>query len=446
MADRHAPSLRRRLLALLLVATALTWLGTMWFSYRDTRHELDELLDAHLAQSATLLIAQVGHEADDIDTEHMPALHRYTRDVAFQVWEQGRKLVLRSASAPEAPLSSHRDGFSDSEVTGDHWRVFSTWDAAHHYLVQVGERRAARDELAETIAENLLRPLMVTLPVLALLIWSGIGAALRPLQSLRRQVAERRADNLTALETGAVPAEVVPLVEALNRLFMRVRESFEKEKRFTADAAHELRTPLAAIKTQAQVARAATADIDRLHALDNVLVGCDRATHLVEQLLTLARLEPERMNQRKPEEFRALAAGVVAELAPDALAKNVDLQLQDGERVSAPCLPGLVTILMRNLVDNAVRYSPRRGTVRISVMPGADGVEFAVVDEGPGIPPEEQALVWDRFYRVLGTGETGSGLGLSIVRRIADLHGARTTLGAGDGGQGLRVTVTFPSR
>jgi len=444
MPEPRAPSLRRRLLAMLLLATAVAWLATMWFSYRDTHHELDELLDAHLAQSASLLIAQVGHEADDIDTEHVPALHRYSRHVAFQVWEKGRKLVLHSASAPEEPLSSHREGFSDSEVAGESWRVFSTWDETHHTLVQVGERREARDELAETIAENLLRPLMVTLPVLALLIWFGVGAALRPLHSLRRQVAERQPESLAPLEPGSAPAEVQPLVESLNRLFARVRESFEKEKRFTADAAHELRTPLAAIKTQAQVARAATGDAERQHALDSVLLGCDRAAHLVEQLLTLARLEPERLGPREPHDLRALAAGVLAELTPAAVSKNVELHLVEGEAVHVPCFPVLVTILMRNLVDNAIRYSPRNGTVRVSVTAGAEGASFAVLDEGPGIPADEQAQVWERFYRVLGTGETGSGLGLSIVRRIADLHGAHATLGAGEGDKGLRVTVTFP--
>ena len=444
MTEPRTPSLRRRLLALLLLATALAWLVTMWFSYRDTHHELDELLDAHLAQSASLLIAQVGHEADDIDTEHMPALHRYSRNVAFQVWEKGRKLELRSASAPEEPLSAQREGFSDSTVAGERWRVFSAWDESRHTLVQVGERSEARDELAQTIAENLLRPLMVTLPVLALLIWFGVGAALRPLHSLRRQVAERQPESLTPLEPGSAPAEVQPLVESLNRLFTRVRESFEKEKRFTADAAHELRTPLAAIKTQAQVARAAAGDAERQHALDSVLLGCDRAAHLVEQLLTLARLEPERLGPREPHDLRALATGVIAELAPAALAKNIELHLEEGDAVHAPCFPVLITILMRNLVDNAIRYSPRDSTVRVSVTAGADGAEFTVVDQGPGIEAAEQAQVWERFYRVLGSGETGSGLGLSIVRRIADLHGAQTKLAAGEGGKGLRVTVTFP--
>lgn len=441
---RAGHSIKRRLLVVLLLTTLLAWVATLLFSYRDTLHELDELLDAHLAQSTSLLIAQIDHEAEGIDTEHAPLLHRYSRKVAFQIWEKGNQLVLHSASAPNVPLSSRTEGFSDSVIAGKKWRVFSAWDQSRHFLVQVGEQREVRDDLAETIAENLLRPLLVTLPVLGLLIWFGVAGNLRPLKTLSSQVAERRPENLAPLEAAVVPSEVLPLVQGLNRLFARVRDSLDNERRFTADAAHELRTPLAAIKTQAQVARAAAADAERRHALDNVLVGCDRAAHLVEQLLTLARLEPERISRRDPCDLHALAAAVVAELAPAAVEKNIDLQLAEGEEVHVPCESALVGILMRNLVDNAIRYSPPGSLVRTTVAKTADGAVFSVVDQGPGISAGAQALVWERFYRVLGTDESGSGLGLSIVKRIADLHGAKAAISQGDGGKGLRVSVTFP--
>jgi two-component system sensor histidine kinase QseC len=441
---RAGHSIKRRLLVVLLLTTLLAWVTTLLFSYRDTLHELDELLDAHLAQSTSLLIAQIGHEAEGIDTEHAPPLHRYSRKVAFQVWEKGNQLVLHSASAPNVPLSSRSEGFSDSVIAGKQWRVFSAWDESRHFLVQVGERREVRDDLAETIAENLLRPLLVTLPVLGILICFGVAGSLRPLKTLSSQVAERRPESLAPLEAAVVPSEVLPLVQGLNRLFARVRDSLDNERRFTSNAAHELRTPLAAIKTQAQVARAATADAERQHALDNVLVGCDRATHLVEQLLTLARLEPENISRRDPCDLHTLAVAVVADLAPAAIKKNIDLQLAEGGEVRAPGEPALVGILMRNLIDNAIRYSPPGGSVRVMVAKTADGSVFSVIDQGPGIPAEAQALVWERFYRVLGTDESGSGLGLSIVKRIADLHGAKAAISLGDGGMGLRVSVTFP--
>jgi len=447
MTDRRVRhSIKRRLLVVLLLVTLLAWGVALVFSYRDTRHELDELLDGHLAQSASLLIAQVGHEADDLDTERAPQLHRYSRNVAFQVWEQGRKLVLHSASAPNTPLSSTHEGFSNSRVDGKPWRVFSAWDDSRRFLIQVGERRKVRDKLAEDIAENLLQPLLLTLPVLALLIWFGVARGLRPLQTLSGQVAQRRADNLAPLDDGVVPTEVLPLVQGLNHLFARLRDSLDKERRFTADAAHELRTPLAAIMSQAQVARAAAADAERQRALDNVVLGCNRAAHLVDQLLTLARLEPEQLKTGEACDLRALAVEVISELAPVAVRKNIELQLAEGTAVRAPGVAPLLGILMRNLIDNAIRYSPPAGQVQVAVTRRADEAVFSVVDQGPGIPAGEQERVWERFYRVLGSEETGSGLGLSIVKRIADLHHAHVTLAAGEDGMGLRVEVTFPVR
>jgi two-component system sensor histidine kinase QseC len=446
MTERRARhSIKRRLLIALLATILLAWIATLLLSYQDTRHELDELLDAHLAQSASLLIAQVGHEADDIDDEHAPPVHRYSRKVAFQIWEKGIRLLLHSASAPNVPLSSKREGFSNSEIGGDKWRVFSAWDDKHRFLVQVGERRETRDKLVVSVAKHMLQPLLITLPLLGLLIWFGVARGLQPLQALGRQVAARRPDNLAALEVATAPVEVVPLVEGLNQLFARVRISLDSERRFTADAAHELRTPLAAIKTQAQVARAATAEAERRHALDSVLVGCDRATHLVEQLLTLARLEPQTLKHDERCDLHALAVTTVAELAPAAIDKDIDLQLTEGDALRVPGEPALLAILLRNLIDNAIRYSPRHSEVRVRVANTGDGAELTVIDQGPGIPAESRVLIWERFYRVLGTGETGSGLGLSIAKRIADLHGATISLSEGDAGQGLRVSVVFPA-
>jgi two-component system sensor histidine kinase QseC len=438
---RRSHSLSRRLLLALLATTLLVWGVTLFFTYRDTRHELDELLDAHLAQSASLLIAQMGYETDEIDVEHSPQLYRHQRKVAFQIWERGKSLLLHSTGAPNMRLSPAVEGFSDSEVSGDTWRVFSAWDNTRHYLIQVGEQRAARDVLARTVARNMLLPLLVALPVLALLIWFSVTRALRPLQVLGSQVAVRHVDNLAPIEVATAPSEVLPLLEGLNTLFARVRASIDSERGFTADAAHELRTPLAAIRTQAQVARAAGGDAERRRALDNVITGCDRTAHLMDQLLTLARLEPNQPVQREAVDLQALVANVVAELAPAAIAKDVDLQLTS--RVAAPVAgsPGLLAVMVRNLIDNAIRYTVRHSVVEVVVTPTGDGAEFSVLDQGPGIAQDELSRVWDRFYRVLGSGEAGSGLGLSIVKRIAELHDAKVTLAPGSGGIGLHVRL-----
>jgi len=447
MTERRGHSIRRRLLLALLATSLLAWGTTLLFSYRDTRHELNELLDAHLAQSASLLIAQVSHDTEEIDVEHSPRLHRYQRKVAFQIWEQGKSLILHSASAPNVRLSPVDQGFSDSQVGGYKWRVFSAWDDSRRFLIQVGERREARDALAMTIARNMLLPLLVALPVLALLIWFSVARGLRPLQVLGRQVAVRDADNLAPIESTTAPDEVLPLLQGLNKLFARVRVSIDSERRFTADAAHELRTPLAAIRTQAQVARAAgDDDAQSRRALDKVIAGCDRAAHLVDQLLTLARLEPDEAVQREAVDLQALVANVVADLAPAAIARDVDLQLAPGAAVQVTGLPALLAILARNLIDNAIRYTARHSAVQVAVTPTGDGAEFSVLDQGPGIAAEEIGRVWDRFYRVLGSGETGSGLGLSIVKRIAELHDAQVSLAARAGGSGLHVRVQIPCR
>ncbi|MEO1767650.1 ATP-binding protein [Thiobacter aerophilum] len=435
-------SLRRRLLLWLMGASLLAWGAASLLSYRGARHEIDEVLDAHLAQSAALLMAQLAHEPEEIDTEHVPVLHRHGRYVVFQVWDAAGQLHLHSANAPDVPLCPPRGGYADCFTDGTHWRVFSAWNEDRSLLVQVGEDAGVRAEAARKVAAGLLPPLLIALPVLALLILWGVRQGLKPLAGLRQEVERRDPANLEALAK-PVPAEVAPLVAALNTLFARMRALLENERRFTADAAHELRTPLAAIRTQAQVARAAAAEAERLHALDQVLAGCDRAAHLVEQLLLLARLEAGPPPSATLCSLRELAAQAIADVAPVAIRKGVELELEDGPEMMVRGAPEWLRILMRNLIDNAVRYSPPGSTVQVRVAKHADAAVFSVTDEGPGIPQAQRVAVWQRFHRVLGSGEAGSGLGLSIVRRIAELHGAQAWIEDGEAGRGLRVGVQF---
>jgi two-component system sensor histidine kinase QseC len=279
---------------------------------------------------------------------------------------------------------------------------------------------------------------------LGLFVWFSIARALKPLRAMGGQVEERKPDDLAPLRADDAPAEVAPLVRSLNALFDRVGRLIENERRFTADAAHELRTPLAALKTQAQVAQGALDDGERRRALDNVITGCDRAAHLLEQMLTLARLEPDILGgQAESCELRALALRTIADLAPAAIARKVEIELIDGEPAATDGFPGLIAVLLRNLVDNAIRYCAAGGTVRVEVAKTGDTASVSVTDDGRGIPPQERTKVGQRFYRILGTDESGSGLGLSIVRRIAEIHGASVALGEGPDGKGLRVTVAF---
>ena len=452
-------SLKRRLLFWLLGTVTLIWLATALLSFLDAQREINELLDAHLAQSASLLLVQLrsdgdGDEDDDderyerleeIDTEHAPALHRYGRQVAFQIWWRGQRLLLHSLHAPNERLSASEQGFSDSLFDGERWRVFSTWDNHDTLLIQIGEKTTTRSRIAHEIGEHLLQPLLFALAVLAAIIWFSIGRGLRPLNALSEQVTRRDPANLTPLQTEVIPTEAAPLVASLNRLFERVSAVLENEKRFTADAAHELRTPLAALKAQAQVALAASDDSQRQRALQQVIIGCDRAAHLVEQLLTLARLEPAATAPNRQDiDLRVLAASSIADLVPMAFQKHIDIELNEGAPVKAQGDPGLLQILLRNLLDNAIRYSPPESAVTVTLALDNDRPTLTIADQGPGLTPEQQNNVWQRFYRVLGSEQSGSGLGLSIVKRIADIHNAEITTGPGSESQGLCITVRFP--
>jgi two-component system sensor histidine kinase QseC len=435
-----------RLLAAVLGAVALIWLATAAVSYRDARRQIDELLDAHLAQAAALLVAQASHELEEIETEHAPELHPYGHRVAFQVWERGSRLRVHSADAPTRRLSPQATGFSDVDVEGRRWRVFGTWAGKRRFLIQVGEERAARDRLATSVVTNLLTPMVVALPALGLLVWLGVRWGTRPVAALRAQVVARDPGNLAPLEVADPPAELAPLVGSLNRLLERVRASVEGERRFTADAAHELRTPVAAIRAHAEVARGAATDAERRAALESILAGCDRAARAIDQLLVLARLDPGDAGGRgEPCDLRAVAKAALAEIAPMAVARGVDVELAPGPAVVLPGNADLLGLLVRNLADNAVRHGGRGGSARVAVAREGAVARLVVADQGPGVPPAARAALGQRFHRLAGAGEPGTGLGLSIVKRIAELHRARVDFRDGPGGRGLAVVVEFPA-
>ncbi|MCC7547423.1 MAG: sensor histidine kinase N-terminal domain-containing protein [Burkholderiales bacterium] len=437
-------SLQARLLALVLAVTMLVWSATLVFTWRDARHEIDELLDGHLAQAASLLIAQVMSDIEEIDLEHAPLLHKDARKVAFQVWDRHGGLRLHSMNAPNEALGRGTEGLAERTVEGRRWRVFSAWDPSREYLVQVGERADVRDALARDMIGALLSPLLIALPVLALAIWFAIRTALRPLSALARAVGQRRPEHLAPLPEAGAPREVQPLIAQLNRLFLRIGASLERERRFTADAAHELRTPVAGIKAQAQVARMAASAQVRDEAIARVVAGADRAGRLVEQMLTLARLEAQEGSARQRIDLHALAAEAAAQRVPAALERDVQLELAESVPTWVEGVPGLLDVLLGNLVDNAVAHAPANTRVQLTVVRQGDVIRLRVEDQGPGIEPAERDKVFERFHRLEGAPKGGSGLGLSIVKRIADIHGASLELADAPGG-GLRVELLFPA-
>lgn len=441
-------SLKQRLLLILLSAITGLWLIASLVIYHYSEHEVNEILDAHLAQTAALLMAQGleqydddDEEDDDIDMEHAPLLHKYSRRVAFQLWYEGKRLTLHSQNAPNTLLSTQTEGFSDSVIEQQRWRVFSAWDQERKHLVQVAELILLRDEVVHDMTKSLVFALMIALPLMAGLIWWSASWGLKPLINLAQMLAHREPRNLTPL-TLTAPAEVRPLIERLNSLFGRIQTMMDNERRFTADAAHELRTPIAGISAQVQVAQSATQETERQHALHYALQGCQRATHLIAQLLTLARLDSNANMQLQPCALRALMTEVVVELAPKAHEARISLELTEGEEVSVMGLPLLLQVLIRNLVDNAIRYTPAGTWVTLSLV-NTPHPTLVVSDNGLGLSTEEMAKISQRFYRVLGNQASGSGLGLSIVERIAAIHQATVAFSKPASGQGLEVRVVF---
>jgi two-component system sensor histidine kinase QseC len=441
-------SLRRRLLALLLGGVTLCWAAALALSYRDAHHEIDEIFDANLVQVAQMLLALASEYDDDDDIAHLPAdVHKYQKKILFQLWDKDGRLLLRSRHAPTLPLT-HEDGFS--EASGEDqapWRYYSQWDAERELRVIVGENHEVRQELAGHIASRLLVPALLGLPLLAVWIWFATRQALAPIEAIAVQVGRREPHHLAALIPPAAPAELRPLLAALNDLLARVDRALDSERRFTADAAHELRTPLAALAVQASVALRARDSAERDHALAQITAGTKRASHLIEQLLTLARLDPALGLAQSPVRLGEVAAEVCADQAGAALAKGIQLELEAEKDIRVRGNADLLRVLLRNLVDNALRYTQSGGQVLVALTRDAAKIRLTISDNGPGIPPVLRDQALERFHRLADQEIEGSGLGLSIAARIAELHGARLDLGDGlqgpAGSSGLGVTILF---
>lgn len=328
---------------------------------------------------------------------------------------------------------------------------FAYVDARHEVfeLLQRDQRLAhgklekhLQHELAEALLEALLTPLLFGLPLLGGGIWFATRRGLAPLDEIAALVAARAPHSLDPLAPVAAPTEIRPLVDALDGLFARVGRSLDEERRFTADAAHELRTPLAALVVQAQVAMRAQNAVERDHALAQIAAGSRRAARLVDQLLTLARLDPAAVPARQSVRLDQLAAEVCANHGAQALEQDIALELDAPQPLTLDGNPDLLRVLLRNLLDNALRYTPAGGKVGVGVTAQAGKIALTVWDTGPGVPAVERDKILQRFHRLAGQDVEGSGLGLSIVARIAELHDARLQLD--DHAPGLRVALHFP--
>jgi two-component system sensor histidine kinase QseC len=444
--SRREYSVRRRLLVLVLGAVAACWLLAVAATWLDARHELDELLDGHLAQAAALLLAPQGGDGDgDEHGVDAPVLHRYAPKVAFQVF-RGTQLTMRSANAPVAAMLEPGllppGAFGVVTVGADRWRIFSAADSQRDVRVYVAETLDSRTSILWAVLRSMFWPAAIAFPLLAAALWGGIEWGVAPLRRLRSLMAQRQPDALQPFPQADLPTEMVPMVETLNGLFQRIAGLVDSERRFTGDAAHELRTPIAAIRAHAQVALGEADDRARTHALRCVVEGCDRAGRVVEQLLTLSRLESEAAPVMQELDLRAIVHEVAAQLVPVALKKRQCMEVEAGEPCPTRGDATLLAILVRNLIDNAIRYSPPDARIAIELCsrPG-QGFRLNVQDSGPGMPDDALVKLGERFFRLLGSSESGSGLGWSIVRRIADVHRFRVIVGRSSDLGGLSVVV-----
>jgi two-component system sensor histidine kinase QseC len=440
-------SLQQRLLTRTLGGVLIVWVATAAFVWFEAQHEVDELLDAHLAQSAALLVVQQNATPDDDEPLlDAPTLHKYAHRVAYQVFDEDR-LVMHSPNVAHTPMAQHTRGFETLTLAdGKSWRIFAAPGRGRDVQIYVAERVDSRDEILRAVLRGFWPPLTIALPLLLIGLWWNVRSGLQPLQRLRQVLLKRDTQTLTPVSLPETPQEVQPMLDALNDLLQRLAQRMETERRFTADAAHELRTPIAAIRAQAQVALSSTTDDQvRKQALQDTLLGCDRASRVVEQLLTLARVEGPQDMVSEPFRLDQLAQQVMADLTPDALRRGQTLELLAPEPLQVNGQSTLWQILLRNLIDNALRYSPDGAVVRIDAQRlDPRHVQVTVQDSGPGLASADMARLGERFFRVLGNSSTGSGLGWSIVRHIASLQHVDVQVGKSADLGGLQVTLRYP--
>lgn len=440
-----------RVLGLLLVGTLI--MG--WASHHDSTHEVEELFDAQLGQSARVLIGLLGASQGQIPTEQLaqallettgehPKLgHRYESKLAFQVRDANGTVIARSFNVPQLTDADWQPGFADLQQETYRWRGYVLESPDSGLAVWVGERSDVRGELVDKIVRGTLVPDLLGIPLMMLLVWFAIGSGLKPLDQLAQLIRLREPNSLQPIVLGDLPAELEPVQAALNRMLEQLHQLLAREQRFIADAAHELRTPLAVLKIHAENAMQATDPGEREQALQHLRQGVERATRLISQMLTLARLADEQQRQRNPLALLQSCRDEVAELLPLALRRDQELELiSDSDLPDKVNMePGSLGMLLQNLVGNAIQHAPDGGRILISLQRQTDQLVLRVEDSGSGVAAADRERLLERFH-TQGSSQ-GAGLGLSIVQRIVERHQGNLQLGDSPLG-GLLVQVSLP--
>ena len=442
-------SLQRRLMIYLLVVAPLVWALAFVVSAQRARHEVNELFDSELIRLALQVQATLaaGAAPQDGTLTHQPLPRDVgeadLRDFALAVWDAGGRLLMTDREGVQLPRRPDAVGFVDLVLDGGAWHVYYLQSPRGDSMVAVGQRSYERDEVVWNLVGSQLVPWLLVLPLLlAAMAWS-VRRALAPVRTLTGELKSRGADELQPLPAATAPVELRPMVDAMNGLFARIEAALERERRFTADAAHELRTPLAVLRNQWDVVRRAAQPEERRDAEARLAAGLERMDRLVTQLLALSRLEAtSRLSRAEPIDWAPIVEQAMSDCLAVAGRRRIELACEwPAEGEAAFPLRGdadLLAVLLRNLLDNAVRYAPEGTTVTLRF--GGRGLR--VENEGPPLRPEVQAQLGRRFHRVDGQVETGSGLGVSIVQRVAALHGLVLRYAARDDASGVVADVT----
>lgn len=432
-------SIRRQLLIWQMGALLLMGLVVSLITYNLALQAFNHLRDDNLTQIAYSIVRHgvVSDTSDDSgDDEKDPG------QFISQIWGDNGKLQYSSMS-PEVGPPPQKNGLHIVQWDNEEWHLYTLRDAG--LIIQVGNPTSHRQKIFAQIIQWMLLPLIVLVAGLGGLIWAAVGRALDPLQQVQREILRRDAPTLHALDTSGLPDEVSPLVAALNDLLGRLDTTLTSQRRFIADAAHELRTPLTAIKLRSQIMRQSAVPAEWNESLAQLESAIERASHLIDQLLRMARLESGVQPQPfEPVRLDELAKRVVAEFSDQADTRQIDLGITHSETVSVRGQADNLRIMLNNLVDNALRYTPKGGQVDIAVNREGPHAELTVADTGPGIPAKERERVFDRFHRLGQADIPGSGLGLAIVRQVVESHGGQVELADAPSG-GLLVKIRLPA-
>lgn len=451
------PSIRTFLLINLLLSvtlvTSMAIVGSLFIAHK----KIQSHLDLHLIDTAKQIHTFIDSQYESINWQKLnrdfqssnaaPSVNTNDHTI-FQIWQHDRLLLKSSIGHLHNRFDIHKIGFKEEKRNSQSFRTYTLKDYKNNYTIVVAQPEAYRQQLENRLSENSIYLLLATYPLLGILVWFIVRNALKPVNKIAKQVHDRKAAYLEPVSIDNIPAEIKPLTDSLNHLFKRLDEAFEREKRFASDAAHEMRTPLAVLSTQAQIALKATDTKQREDALRKVLNGVERSSHIIHQLLTMSRMVPQAsIHQATEFDIVKHTTDMIGDLINSALNKNIELSLDAPEHLKMTGSSTAIAIMIRNLIDNAIRYTPENGTVDIQISENTQDktIRYIVSDTGPGIAKELRERVFERFFRVIGNKASGSGLGLGIVKQIVELHQGSIELGTADVGHGLKVTITLPS-